>query len=143
MLLALSYLVTLIIGCLSGYEYGRVSETSFRDTAELMVTFAAYGEFLEAQRKQSDAAYESALRGRLVLVDKYKGRSEVFSRNVYATDQALTHARLSQLALKRGAVHEAQEHLVRAESFCPDIGWKECSAGTILEFVKRLDEKSR
>ena len=90
----------------------------------------------------NDAAYEEALRGYLAFLDSRKGQASViFSDKVYASDAALTYARLSALALKRGANEEASQYLARASALCPQLGWSECSAERIAAMALRLDSR--
>ena len=110
--------------------------------AHEMAEVSHYAAYLDAQRAQgNDAAYEEALKGFLaVLETRSKGPSPIFPDRVYAVDSALTYARLSILASKRGAKEEATALLVKASDLCPRLAWKECSAATITEMAVRLDK---
>lgn len=90
----------------------------------------------------TDATREEAVHSFLALNERRKARpNEFFTEKVLATDSALAYARLAALAQKRGATQEAQQYLNHAESFCPQIGWKDCSAEKIAFMVQRLDEQ--
>ena len=105
---------------------------------------AYYSAFLEAQRSRGDdAAYEEALRGHLQLLDDRKGKPSLidFAGTVVAFDSALTYARLSELALKRGATEEASRYLAHAAALCPKLGWRECSGEGIRAFAQGLDKR--
>jgi tetratricopeptide (TPR) repeat protein len=109
--------------------------------AHEMAEVSHYSAYLQAQRTQgSDAAYEEALKSYLASLDvRSTGPSPIFPDSVYAVDSALTYARLSILASRRGAKDEAAGYLKKASDLCPRLGWKDCSAATITEMVLRLD----
>jgi hypothetical protein len=111
--------------------------------AHEMVEVSHYSAYLQAQRTQgSDAAYEAALKSYLASLDvRSKGPSPIFPDSVYAVDSALTYARLSILASKRGAKDESANYLKKASDLCPRLGWKDCSAVTITEMALRLDKE--
>ena len=135
-----TYLVVFVVGCaVGGYVAFRVTES--KAVANEMAQLAHYAAYLEAQRTSAnDAAYEEALRGFLTLLDtSSRGPAPLFSDQVYAVDSALTYARLSVLASKRGAHAEARQYLVKASSLCPRLGWKECSTDEIVATARRLD----
>jgi len=117
--------------------------TEIKAQASEMAQIAHYSVYLDAQRTQgSDAAYEEALRGFLDLLDTHsQGSSPLFSEKVYAVDSALTYARLSVLASKRGASDEAATYIGEALALCPELGWQDCSAKTLTEAVLRLDKR--
>ena|SRR5688572_22928575 len=127
-------------GGLGTYIGYRIAET--KAFAADMAQVAHYSAYLDAQRTQgSDAAYEEALRGYIKLLDlRSKGSSPIFSDKVYAVDSALTYARLSFLASRRGAKEEAGAYLMKASDFCPRLGWKDCSGAIITEVAARLDK---
>ena len=129
--------VGIAVGYYSGFWVGKGSALAF-DMAET----AYYSAFIEAQMSEgTNATREEALRAFLAVIEKRKGHwTPTFSEKGYAVDAALTNARLSALAQKRGATREAQEYLNRAASFCPQIGWQDCSAEKILAFAQRLDK---
>ena len=112
--------------------------------ADEMAQVAHYSAYLDAQlAKGNDAAYEEALRGYLALLDmRSRSASPMFSEKVYAVDTALTYARLSVLASKRGANDEAAAYLTKASALCPKLGWEDCSAATITQVAGRLDKRS-
>ena len=102
-----------------------------------------YSTHMEMQFSEgTDATREEAIHTFLALNEKRKTRpSEFFTEKILATDSALAYARLAALAQKRGATQEAQQYLNRAASFCPKIGWQECSAEKITYVVQRLDKQ--
>lgn len=136
-----SYVLALAIGLGAGYYFG-FEVGRGRALALDMVETAYYSAYTEMQMAEgTDASREEATRGFLALIEKRKGHwTPLFTEKGYAIDSALTNARLSALAQKRGATQEAQEYLSRAASFCPQIGWQECSAEKIVSFAKRLDK---
>src|SRR5450755_2847656 len=141
-LLLLTPLLTLALGVALGFYYSQWRITRVTDAAQFMTAFVAYGEFLKTQRDQGTASsYEDALRGRIAFVDRNKDMfTEAFSERVFAIDQALTYAHLSDLEQKQGAVNEAKRDLDRATSFCPQIGWQNCAGDIILDFALRADK---
>jgi hypothetical protein len=136
-----TYLLVLALGLGGGYylgiRTGQVSAVGL-DMAEMEYYFK-YSEMQMAEG--TDATREEVIRDFLALIEKRRGSgSPWFSEKVYAADSALANARLSALARKRGATQEADEYLNRAASFCPQIGWRECSAEKIVQFALRLDK---
>jgi len=136
-----SYLLVLALGLGGGYYFGyrtgQVSAIAF-DMAEMEYYFT-HNEVQMAEG--TDATREEALRSFLAFIEKRRGNeSPWFTEKIYATDSALANARLFALAKKRGATQEATEYLGRAASFCPQIGWKECSAEKIVQLSQRLDK---
>ena len=134
-------LLVLIIGLGTGYyfctEINRARSLAF-DIAEAAY-FVAHVDIQMSEG--TDATREEALHGFLALNEKRRARStEFYTEKMFATGSALAYARLSALARKRGATQEAQQYLKRAESFCPQIGWQECSAAKISYMVQRLDK---
>jgi len=119
----ITYVLILAIGLVAGLYFGsRFSQA--RSVAFDMAEFSYY----------------SAIRGFLALNKKRKEHPSLWlTEKVLATDFALAYARLAALAQKRGATQEAQQYLNRAVSFCPQIGWKECSAEKLNNVVHRLD----
>ena len=136
-----SYLLILALGLgggsYFGFRTGQMSALAF-DMAEMEYYFTHN----EVQMSEgTDATREEALRGFLAFIEKRRGhQSPWFTEKIYATDSALANARLSALARKRGATQEADEYLNRAASFCPQIGWQECSVEKIVSVAQRLDK---
>lgn len=130
--------VGLVIGLYCGSRYKEARSFAF-DAAEI----THYSAYMKTQMVQgTDASLEEAIRGFLALIEKRKGhQSPWLTEKVFATDAALSNARLAALAQKRGATQEAQQYLNRAASFCPQLGWKECSAEKITSMVQRLDKE--
>ena len=133
--------LALATGLAVGFYFGVKSSESHAFVGE-MAEVAHYSAYLEVQRSEGDdAAYEEALRGYLALLEARKGKpSALFSERVHAVDSALTYARLSALALKRGANEEASRYLAEASALCPQLGWRECSAESITALAQRLDK---
>jgi hypothetical protein len=123
--------------------YLGIMVTQSRSLADEMAEVAYYSTFLEVQRsKGDDAAYEQALRGYLSILNDRKGRPSVLlSERTNAFDSALTYARLSTLARRRGAIEEASRYLAEASALCPKLGWRECSAESIAAVAQRLDQR--
>jgi len=137
-----SYVLVLAIGLGAGFYFAsrlsRASAFAF-DMAEVGY-FAAHMDMQFSEG--TDAAREEVIHTFLALNEKQKARpSEFFTERMLATDSALAYARLAALAQKRGATQEAQQYLARAASFCPQIGWQECSAEKITYMVQRLDKQ--
>ena len=107
-----------------------------------MAETSYYLAFFETQMSEgTDAAREEAIRGFLALLEKRKGHwTPLFTEKLYAVDSAVANAQLSALARKRGATQEAQDYLNLAASFCPQIGWQNCSAEKIVSHAQRLDK---
>ena len=137
-----SYVLVLALGLAGGYFFGLRNSQGGAiafDMAEMGYYFA-HNEVQMAEG--TDATREEALRGFLAFMEKRRGQeSPWITEKVYATDSALANARLFALAKKRGATQEANEYLNRAVSFCPQIGWQDCSAEKILSVVQRQDKQ--
>ena len=136
----ITYVLILAIGLVAGFYFGsRFSQA--RSVAFDMAEFGYYSAYMEMQMSEgTDATREEAIRGFLALNEKRKEHPSLWlTEKVLATDFALAYARLAALAQKRGATQEAQQYLNRAVSFCPQIGWKECSAEKLNNVVHRLD----
>lgn len=142
MLRIASYLLVLIIGLGTGYYFnGEVNRS--RSFAFDMVEVGYLAAYMDVQMSEgTDATREEALHTFLSMNERRKNRSsEFFTERMLATDSALAYARLAVLAKKRGANEEFQQYLSRAESFCPEIGWQDCSAERITSVVQRLDKQ--
>ncbi len=126
------------IGFYVGVESSR-SQAFFGDMAEA----AYYSAFVDVQRTEGDdAAYEESLRGYLALIEARNGKpTTLFPEHWNSLDLALTHARLSALARKRGANELASSHLAAAAALCPKLGWRECSVERITAVAQRLDKR--
>lgn len=136
-----SYLLIFSIGLGAGYYigFGVSQSTAFALEMGEATYYSAY--FNMQLTEGTDSAREEAIHGFLALLKSRKDRkSSWLTEKVYAIDSALANAQLSALAQKRGAAQEAQQYLERAASFCPQIGWQECSAEKIVYVAQRLDK---
>lgn len=136
-----SYLLALVIGLGAGSYFGYRLDQASAFAFDMAETgyYAAHMEMLLSEG--SEATREEAIHTFLALNEKRKARpGAFFTEKMLATDSALAYARLAALAQKRGATQQAQQHLDRAASFCPQIGWQECSAEKIAHMVQRLDK---
>jgi len=137
-----SYILVLAAGLVGGYYLGVGTEQG-RTMAFDMVESAYYSTYMDMQMSEgTDAAREEAIRTFLALTQKRRERRvPFFSERMLALDSALGNARLAALAQKRGASQEAKQYLAQAESYCPQMGWRECSAEKITDFAARLDKQ--
>jgi hypothetical protein len=135
-------LASLTIGASGGYWYA-VKDNEARNFAFDMAEMNFYLSYMAIQMVDgTDATREEAIRGHLTLIEKRKGHaSPLFTEKVAATDSALSYAKLSVLAKKRGAEQEAQQLLDRAVSFCPQMGLAQCSSEKILSLVQQIDKQ--
>ena len=136
-----SYVVVLAVGLASGFYYGSryyVARALAFDGAEIIY----YSAFIDTQMIHgTDASLEEAIRDFLKIIETRKDYpSTLLNKKVLATDAALSNARLAALAQRRGATLESQQYLNRAASFCPQLGWNECSAEKIISVVHKLDK---
>ena len=134
--------MVLAAGLGAGFYFGaRINQATA--VAFDMAEFGYYVAHVDTQLSEgTDATREEAIHTFLALIEKRKARpNELFTEKILASDSALSYARLAALAQKRGATQEAQQYLKRAESFCPQIGWQECSAEKITYMVQRLDKQ--
>ncbi|MBN8778801.1 MULTISPECIES: hypothetical protein [unclassified Thiobacillus] len=137
-----SYLLVMAVGLGAGFYFGTGINKATAEAFD-MAEFEYYAAHVETQLSEgTDATREEAIHTFLALIEKRKARpNELFTEKILAADSALSYARLAALAQKRGATQEAQQYLKRAESFCPQIGWQECSAEKITSMVQRLDKQ--
>ncbi len=137
-----SYVLVLAFGLGGGYYLG-FGVGQGGALAIDMAEIAHLSAYIDTQMSEgTDTTREEAIRVFLAsLEERKKHPSPWFTEKVYATDSALSYARLSALARKRGAIEEAQQLLERAASYCPQIGWQECSAEKIVDAVHRLDKR--
>jgi hypothetical protein len=136
-----SYLLVLTIGLGAGYYIGYGSKFGPAFAFDILES-SYYSAYVDMQMSEgTDAAKEEAIRTFLALTEKRRERPmPQIAPSVLALDSALAYARLAALAERRGATQEAEEHLARAKSYCPQIGWRECSIEKITYFASRLDK---
>lgn len=115
------------------------------DTAEFLLNYSKILDSVAAAKNSgSDAEYEAALTNRFTFLEQNRSAFVTeFSDRIFAKDQALTLARISQAQRKQGANEKAAKSLSRAEALCPQLGWDNCSGAAILEFAARVDESAR
>lgn len=130
----------LVVGLVGGAYFG-VRFAQSLAAAEETLAFGQAVQGLEAARTSgNDAAYEEALRQHIALLQlNERGAQPLLGEKGLALDVALAYARLSMLARKRGADIESSRLLQKAESFCPTIGWPECSGQRIFAFASQVD----
>jgi hypothetical protein len=107
-----------------------------------LFTAAQHETYLSVVRTEgNDAAYEKALRSNLSFLDTLNARSDHDSSDQwsYTFERALTLARLSRLAQKRGAIDEATQFAQGAEALCPTTGVPSCSVSKLLEVTDKMD----
>jgi hypothetical protein len=133
--------IALVLVGIGGFYVGWHSARQYIPVTDLF-TAAQHEVFLSAVRTSGDdAAYENALRSNLSFLDTLNARSshERWDQWSYAFDRALTLARLSRLAQKRGANDEAERLAQDAEALCPAAGLRGCSVSTLLEVADKMD----
>ncbi|MCB1809825.1 MAG: hypothetical protein KDJ99_33065 [Candidatus Competibacteraceae bacterium] len=137
-----SYVLVLVVGLAIGFYYGSRFGQAHAFAFD-MAEISYYSAHMDMQMSEgTDATREEAIHAFLALVEKRSEQSNAFfTKKIIATDSALANARLAALAKKRGAVQEAQQYLNRAVSFCPQMGWKDCSAEKISHMVNQLDKE--
>jgi hypothetical protein len=136
MLAAASFVVGLVCGVYLGFRF----EQS-RNVAERTLAFGQAVKALEIARTSgNDANYEEALWRHIahLQIDENSAQPQLNEKG-FAVDYALAYARLSMIAGKRGSESESSRLLQKAESFCPRIGWPECSGRSILAFAKQVE----
>ena len=130
-------LASFAAGIYVGYRVGGAQ--LFAEEAVLMGRYAVMLEL--ARIEGTDSAYENALNDYLVFLESRQGDwTPMFSEQVHAMESALTYARLSMLAEKRGEPIEVSKLRKLAESHCPETGVRDCSAERISTLAQRLDQ---
>lgn len=137
-----SYLLVLTIGLAGGY-YLWFGSKEGQTMAFDVIESSYYSAYMDMQMSEgTDVAREEAIRTFLALTERRRERrAPMFSKDILAIDSALAYARLAALAQKRGATQEAKQYLANAASYCPQIGWQECSVEKITHFATRLDKQ--
>jgi hypothetical protein len=134
---------TLVVGSLLGFG---VSHMLCRDKlmAYGMANIDHISTYVAIQRFKGTAqTYESSLNDFLVALDEQERAGPgLFSGQAVPVDRALTYIRLSLLALQKNDLDAAAKYRAQAETLCPRLGWKSCSADEMTQVVKRLDAHS-
>jgi hypothetical protein len=76
-----------------------------------------------------------------MLKRKENAKSDFYPPRVIAVDEALTYARLSELAKQGSDNAAAATYLASAEGLCPSLKWNHCSGADILALATRLDQQ--
>jgi hypothetical protein len=136
-------LFALLVGLGVGFYFGSTVAKSAGEMGDEIADITYHATLLEVQRNNgTDAAYEEALLAYLAFLERRKGEPGlILSERAHAADTALTYARLSALATRRGAVEQASQYLASASAVCPRLGWRECSGEAIVAAVERLDDQ--
>jgi hypothetical protein len=139
--LALTHLLVLIaggaIGFALGSRYGLANLVPLTDFGMAMYSaMHASGERLYG----TDATYDTALRGYVLLLDNLGTREASESiRKIYASDKALSLIRLADLAEKRGASAESTRLTSDALAVCSTSGLPYCSSTELRERAQKMD----
>jgi hypothetical protein len=92
--------------------------------------------------KGTPAAHEAALLDYLALLKRMEShQSAIFTARIVAVDEALTYARLADLARQRSDTAAAAGYLASAAALCPELTWEHCSTADIADFAARLDKQ--
>ena len=92
--------------------------------------------------KGTAAAHEAALLDFLATLKRMESHpSTLFPARIVAVDEALTYARLADLAKQRSDATAAAGYLSSAAALCPSLTWEHCSAADIADFAARLDKQ--
>jgi len=141
------WIAALIFGVLAGGAVGSYATWKVAIlglTSYELADIAHFSAYADLQRSRgTPEAYETSLKELLASVDaREKNRSGLFSEHIYAVDRALTYARLSGLAKRRGDARASAEYEALAEGQCPKTGWSRCSAAEIIQLADRLDRNT-
>ena len=142
-----NWIAALIVGVLGGVGIGSYATWKVATlglTSYELSDIAHFSAYADLQRSRgTPEAYETSLKELLASIDaRERNRSGLFSEHLYAVDRALTYARLSGLAKRRGDARASAEYETLAEAQCPKTGWSRCSAADIVEFADRLDRNT-
>jgi hypothetical protein len=134
----------LVVGLVGGGHLGVRFAQSVATAQETLALGQAVQALEAARTSGNDHAYEEALRQHIAYLQVNERSSQpLLGEKAYALDLALAYARLSMLAGKRGGDGESSSLLQKAESFCPAIGWPECSGQRIIAFASDVDSNLR
>ena len=139
--LALTHLLVLItggaIGFAFGNRYGLANLVPLTDFGVAMYSgMHASGERLYG----TDATYDNALRGYILLLDNLSTRDASESvRKIYAAEKALSLIRLADLAEKRGASAESTRLTSEALAVCSASGLPYCSSAELRQRAQKMD----
>lgn len=144
LLLATSVAIAFVAGVSLTALYFQRQIANVAESGNFMVQFSKVSEAASLAKRGADADYETALRNRLTFLEENRTAFvETFSERVFALDQALTLVRIASLQEKRGETSQAGQNFARAESYCPQIGWSQCSSKKILEFSLQADNTAK
>jgi hypothetical protein len=139
--LTLTHLLVLLAGAAIGFgignRYGLASLAPLTDFGTAMYSGLRAS---EERLHSTDAAYENALRGYVLLLDNLSAhdRSEPL-RQIYAADKALSLIRLADLAEKRGASAESTRLTSDALAACATGALPYCSSAELRERARGVD----
>jgi hypothetical protein len=130
----------LVVGLVGGGYLGVRFAQSLAAAEETLALGQAVQGLEAARTSGNDAVYEEAMRQHIAFLQlNERSAQPLLGEKAFALDLALAYARLSILAGKRGADAESSHLLQKAESFCPAIGWPECSGQRIFAFASQVD----
>ncbi len=140
--LALTHLLVLLGGVAIGFALGnRHGPASLAPLTDFGTAMYA-GMLASTERLNgTDATYENALRGYLLLLDNLSVRDASESlRQIYAADKALSLIRLADLAEKRGASAESTRLTADALAVCSTGALPYCSSVELRRRAQKIDE---
>lgn len=136
-ILVLVFLVGGSIGFGLGNKYGMARVVPVTDFGTAMYAGVKAS---EERLHGTDATYENSLRGYLTLLDKLTARdASASSRQIYATDKALSLIRLADLAEKRGSSAESTRLTADALAVCSTVGLPYCSSVELRQRAQQMD----
>ena len=137
LIVVLVFLAGGTIGFFLGSRYGAASPLPIPGIGTAMYS----GMMASAERLYgTDATYENSLRAYAALLDTLSaGDASESTRQIYATDKALSLIRLADLAEKRGSSAESTRLTADALAVCSASGLPYCSSAELRQRAQKMD----
>jgi hypothetical protein len=126
-------------GTLLGF-YISWRNASYANEAHQIADVTLLGDYLLAQSANgTPAEREAALLHYLEVLKRIEAHpSTLFTGRVIAVDEALTYAKLAEIAKQRSDAAAVAGYLSSAAALCPLLAWEHCSAADIADVATRL-----
>jgi len=131
----------LVVGAVLG-SYLTWQFTRYSQDAAAVGDSQLLSSYLTAQYANgTPAARKTALLDYLAMLKRMENaQSDLYPARIIAVDEALTYARLSELAKQGSDSAAAATYLASAEGLCPSLKWNHCSGADIMALAARLDQ---
>jgi len=109
-----------------------------------MALISRYSAFVDVQRHND---YPNGYKEALLLFSKALDQSKelnspMFSKKAYFVDKAMVNERLSKLAHEAGDSKQADQYMTKAQEFCKQSGWSDCSEEHLAKVSEIIEKNS-